>query len=69
MPKATLSFTLPQEASEHLMSVHGPAAFAALSEIRKALRDKAKYEVTDEKTLDTIAKAVLDIQHETGIEI
>lgn len=69
MPLATLNFTLPEEASEHLMALHGPAAFLALSAIRKALRDRIKHAVSDEKTLDAISTAVLDIQHETGVDI
>ena len=69
MPKATLSFTLPEEEQEHLQAVHGGAAFLALNQIRLAIRSRNKHEVPDDKTLDSIAQTLIDLQHETGIEI
>lgn len=69
MPKASLTFTLPEEEQEHLQAVHGATAFSALNQIRLAIRNRNKHEVPDDKTLDSIAQTLIDLQHETGIEI
>ena len=41
--KATLEFTLPEERTEHLQSVHAAAAWALIEDIDQHLRSAAKY--------------------------
>jgi hypothetical protein len=43
MPKATLTFELPDERLEHLAACHAQDALSALGRINTALRDRLKY--------------------------
>jgi hypothetical protein len=56
MPIATLSFTLPEEDSEHRCAVCGPKYRAMLEEVAQAARALVKYETgaTAEQLKDQI---------------
>ena len=49
--RATLTFDVPKERTEHLYAVHGAEAFAALREVNQWLRNRVKYGELGEETV------------------
>lgn len=59
MPKATLSFTLPEEQEEFDLCRNGTRLSCAVDNFDNFLRGKIKYEDLDEKT-EAIYQAIRD---------
>ena len=45
--KATLTFDLPQESTEHRLALNGAGYYAALVDLDNRIRDNMKYEEMD----------------------
>jgi hypothetical protein len=59
MPIATLSFTLPEEATEHRCAVCGPKYRAMLEAVAQAARAMVKYE--SGKTAEELRDAIWEV--------
>lgn len=58
MPKATLSFNLPEEESEHNIAVRGGDFYCALWDILNIIRAVDKYDKKLEEAIDEIRETV-----------
>lgn len=65
MPKATLSFKLPEEREEHKQALNGPAYASALEEMRSYFRNRLKYEEAMPHDARTALEAARD--HLSGL--
>jgi hypothetical protein len=63
MPKATLSFNLPEEAGEHDLALHGAAWALSMWDLDQALRDWLKYQSHAFKTPDEALEGARDQLH------
>lgn len=63
MPKATLSFSLPEEQHEFETATNGGSYLAALQELDNYLRGRLKYEELSEE-VDAALQAARDKLHE-----
>ena len=61
--KATLEFNLPEERGEHIRAVHAGAAWLALSDIDRQIRNAMKYGLQNGVTHEDLLK---DIRREIG---
>lgn len=65
--KATLEFNLPEEAQEHLRTIHAGEAWIALSDIREMIRRHKKYDDGDADTvIQNIGMVVFDAEQLLG---
>jgi len=54
MPKATLEFNLPEEASEHLLAIHGTEWALVAWDMDQHLRGRLKYQDLTEEVYDAL---------------
>ena len=69
MPKATLSFSLPDEREEFETAINAGKYHSALWDLREAFRQKAKYSEDDKTTWDEAYQFFWDTLKETGVEL
>lgn len=70
MPKATLTFDLPEEQADFAMATHAADMWIILSDLDNELRAHLKYgshPEWDEKTVEEIRKIIWDMRQERGI--
>jgi hypothetical protein len=70
MPKATLTYDLPEEQTDFDMASHAADMWIILSDLDNELRSHLKYNSHpewDEKTVDEIRKIVWDMRSERNI--
>ncbi len=60
MPKASLTYSLPEEKHEHLSAVHGSEYQSALWEIDQWLRNLVKYEDRTVVQIEDVRKRIRD---------
>lgn len=64
--KATLAYDLPEEEYSFRCAINGQRMDSILDEISQLLRQREKYDVTQEKTLEDIRRAIneyLELDH------
>lgn len=69
MPKATLTYQLPEEIEEYTLAVQGGACNSALCEFANQLRQWRKYENIETIKLAKVAVRFYEILQEHGVEI
>lgn len=59
MPTATLSFSLPEEQSQHLCAVHSVRLFSALHDVNERLRQLLKHDGIAQYTSKRLAEEIM----------
>lgn len=70
MPKATLTFDLPEEQTDFAMATHAADMWIVLSDLDNELRSHLKYDSHPEwhgDTVEEIRKLLWDMRQERGI--
>lgn len=70
MPKATLTFDLPEEQDDFAMATHATDMWIVLSDLDNELRSHLKYDSHPEwhgDTVEEIRKLLWDMRQERGI--
>jgi hypothetical protein len=69
MPKATLTFTLPEENEEYKITSKSMDYYCALVGVAEAIRSKKKYSDEESTTWNDVSDLFWNIMNESGVEI
>jgi hypothetical protein len=69
MPKATITFNLPEESHEHLMTINAGKYFGVLWDLNEWLRDQSKYQNRETIPVDEVREQLYKLLEESGINL
>ncbi len=69
MPRATLTFRLPEEEDEHQLAIDGGKWAAVLWELDMWLRNGAKYEDVDSIPVDGLRVKIRELCDDRGLRL